>query len=137
MLDMVLVNDFFVIQRKYTCSFDFTFENGDGPLLFFAEAAGVAVVARELALRPATEAAGGFVLAPVVGRRCFSFSCSSSSSSSSSLALISSSLASVQSITLPIVMPSPPMVLFSPDVPTPLAETPCWIIVKRSWHAEA
>lgn len=61
-----------------------------------------------------------------VGRiRSLSFSFSSSSSSSSSLALMASNLASVQSITLPIVIPPPSI---SSDGPvTPPAETPCWM----------
>jgi hypothetical protein len=76
--------------------------------------------------------ASGFATRFVVGAgvgvaagrpRSLSFSLSSSSSSSSSLALMASNLASVQSITLPIVIPPPSI---SSDGPvTPPAETPC------------
>lgn len=73
----------------------------------------------------------GFVSALVGGGRprSFSFSRSSSSSSSSSLDLIASSLASVQSMTRPIVMPPPSA---SCDDPEGFRDTPCWIMVRRS-----
>lgn len=62
--------------------------------------------------------------------RSLSFSLSSSSSSSSSLALMASNLASVQSITRPIVIPPPSI---SSDGPvTPPAETPCWMKLSMS-----
>ena len=56
-----------------------------------------------------------------------SLSRSSSSSSSSSFCLSASSLASVQSITRPIVTPSRDEPLSMPP-----ADTPCWIMFNKS-----
>lgn len=68
--------------------------------------------------------------------RSLSFSRSSSSSSSSSLALMASTLASIQSRIRPIDI-SPLSGLSEVEGAMPPTETPCWIITIRSWHAAA
>lgn len=68
--------------------------------------------------------------------RSLSFSRSSSSSSSSSLAFMASILASIQSRIRPMVI-SPLRGLSEVEGAMPPTETPCWIIIIRSWHAAA
>lgn len=86
-------------------------------------------------------AAAGTALGPALALACFAASFSSSSSSSSSSALIASSLASVKSITLPMVMPPPstadegPASDSSGNPSVDDAETPCWMKFSMSWHA--
>ena len=77
--------------------------------------------------------AGAAALGPGFALACFAASFSSSSSSSSSSPLIASNLASVKSITLPMVMPPPSTVDEGPasdsseNPSVEEAETPCWI----------
>lgn len=68
--------------------------------------------------------------------RSLSFSRSSSSSSSSSLAFMASILASIQSRIRPMDI-SPLRGLSEVEGAMPPTETPCWIIIMRSWHAAA
>lgn len=81
-------------------------------------------------------AAGAVVVCDPFLARSFS----SSSSSSSSRLLIASSLASIQSITFPIVIPFPTSLFIDPEFDdegsaAPPTDTPCWIMSSRSWHA--
>lgn len=103
----------------------------DGVALGRSPEALVPEVVAFLASGFATRFVVGAEVGVAAGRpRSLSFSLSSSSSSSSSLALMASNLASVQSITLPIVIPPPSI---SSDGPvTPPAETPCWMKLSMS-----
>src|ERR1700679_1361694 len=82
-----------------------------------------------------TEAAEAVVLLPPLER-----SFSSSSSSSSSRLFTASNRASIQSITLPMVISFPVASLTDSDIAeegsaTPPTDTPCWIMTSRSWQA--
>lgn len=68
----------------------------------------------------------------------FARSFSSSSSSSSSRLFTASNLASIQSMTFPMVIAFPEPSCIGParhGSSTPPTDTPCWIMSSRSWHA--